>query len=128
MGRVAIIFALLFPSSALPDSMGVPVPVGGDKDLDACGLIGSVQGLRPTPGNALNVRSGPSLSYLVIGQLPEGTEFVHCALSDNEEWLGIVIPDDKESDCGLGQPIEQHGIYTGDCLSGWVHRSFTTLK
>ena len=102
--------------------------VGGDPDLDACGLIASVQGLRPSPGNVLNVRSGPGLDFTIIEQISEGTEFIQCTMSDDLEWLGIVLPDDRSDGCGLGDPIAEPTAYRGDCVSGWVHRSFTTQR
>ena len=126
----ALVILLCLMSSSIEVSAEireVNVLIGGDSDLDACGLIASVEGLQPVPGNFLNVRSGPSQSYPIVGQLIEGAEFIQCDRSADADWLGIVVPTGG-GDCGLGEPITDRGPYEGSCLSGWVHRSFTTLK
>lgn len=116
------------PASLLAQEQSLPVLVGGDSDLDACGAIVTVKGLMPIAANYLNVRAGPGTQYPVVERINEGTEFFFCASSEDRSWLGIVLFSKHGEDCGLGEPIFPRQAYEGNCRSGWVHRTFTSMR
>ncbi len=115
------------PIQLIAQERTVPVMVGGDVDLDASGATVRVEGLQDTLGSFLNFRSGPNTKFDFIARLVEGSELVYCSVSDDGMWLGVVFSNGDGDDCGLGGPIAEYQAYRGDCLSGWVHRSFTSL-
>ncbi len=100
----------------------IPVKVGGESDLDACASTGIVVGLKPTPGNYLAVREGPSLGFKQIHGLHLGDRVWLC--DRMEGWVGIV----HGEDCGVSTPIPVRKPYAGPCASGWVSERFISLE
>jgi hypothetical protein len=102
----------------------VPVMVGGEADLDACGAVGTVSGLKPTGGNSLSVRSGPGREQNRIDGLAPGTRVWLC--DRQGAWLGVVYgPPGRE--CGVSTPSAIRRPYEGPCSSGWVHERYVEL-
>jgi hypothetical protein len=102
----------------------VPVMIGGEADLDACGAVGTVSGLKPTPGNTLSVRSGPGREQTRIDGLAPGTRVWLC--DRRGPWLGVVYGPPR-ADCGVSTPRPVRQPYRGPCSSGWVHESYVEL-
>jgi hypothetical protein len=101
----------------------VPVQVGGDADLDACGALGKVHGLDPNGDNYLSVRGGPSPRSKETDRLAEGDAFHVC--DERGDWLGVVYGDGP---CGVGSPIAKRRTYRGKCRSGWVHGRYVQVE
>lgn len=99
---------------ATVDSPGVPVMVGGEEDLDACGGV-------DTTVSATAVRAGPGDHYPVVGHLERGAQVYACDVSPDGRWEGIVsYPADRSGGCEVSSPIPTRQAYHGTCRSGWV--------
>lgn len=109
-------------TTAIAQGDRVPVMVGGDENLDACGGIGVVANLKPVAGNALSVRAGPGLQYASLDKLAAGTRLWLCDGRDG--WLGVVY---GSTDCGVSTPVPDRRTYAGPCSSGWVYRKYVDL-
>lgn len=102
------------PVPAAADSSRVPVMVGGEEDLDACGGVS-------TTVSAVAVRSGPGNHYPAVEHLERGARVLTCDRSPDSRWEGIVsFPAEQAEGCGLSSPIPARRAYTGACRSGWV--------
>src|SRR5215475_3366497 len=66
----------------------VPVMIGGEHDLDACGAVGVVAGLDSKPASTLSVRSGPGFQFDRIDRLTSGTRVWLC--DHQSHWVGVV--------------------------------------
>jgi hypothetical protein len=120
---VAIAMALLsVPSRATEPE--VPVMIGGDANLDACGAVGTVSGLKPTAGNTLSVRSGPGPEQERIDRLARGTRVWLC--DRRGPWLGVVYGP-PGVDCVVSTPRAVRQSYRAPCSSGWVHERYVEL-
>lgn len=102
-----------------PDS--VPVMVGGEAELDACGGTGLVSGLQAVPGNGLVVRRGPGIGYAKVAVLTAGARVWLCDSRDG--WLGVVFGAAGQ-DCWVSSPQVMHAPYKGPCTAGWVRGRF----
>jgi hypothetical protein len=92
--------------------------VGGDSDLDACGVNAEVVLAHPGQGR-LNVREGPGLGHSVKEQIDDGQVVIVCDQTAGGAWLGIVYSR-EDFPCGLGSPIPIRQAYVGPCASGWA--------
>jgi len=111
----AVLLATVGSAPAEPPS--VPLLIGGDALMDACGSVGEVRGLNPHGDNYLAVRSGPGTEFAMRDQLHEGDRVILCSVKG--EWLGIVYgPEDV--DCGVATPLPESVTYAGPCRWGWV--------
>lgn len=112
----------------MPASAGegdrVPVMIGGEPAIDACGALGAVANLQPVPGNSLSVRVGPGLEFERVDQLAPGARLWLCDRSG--PWLGVVYAAGAE-DCGVASPVTPREPYRGACRSGWVHERYVEL-
>jgi hypothetical protein len=63
----------------------VPITIGGDKELKACGRTGQVVGLDPNQDGFLSVRSGPGRSYREMDRLYNGRQVYIC--DERGRWL-----------------------------------------
>jgi hypothetical protein len=125
VGMVTLAIAVALPSEqSRAKQPQVPVMIGGEADLDACGAVGTVSGLKPTPGNTLAVRSGPGREQDRIDSLPQGTRLWLC--DRQGPWLGVVYGP-PGADCGVSTPRPVRQPYRGPCSSGWVHESYVEL-
>ena len=59
----------------------VPVRIGGQADLDACGSWAAVSGLKPDGDGFLAVRGGPGAGHAMRDRLREGDAFFVCGAS-----------------------------------------------
>jgi hypothetical protein len=102
----------------------VPVMIGGEPDLDACGAVGVVSGLDSKPASTLSVRSGPGSQFEAIDRLSSGTRIWLC--EHQGRWVGIVYGPDGQ-DCGIATSSQRRRPYTGPCTAGWVFDKYVTL-
>ncbi len=114
----------LLPQISSAGDASVPVKVGGEVDLDACGSVGQVHRLNPDGDNFLAVREGPGSAHPMIDKLYTDAQVFMC--DQNGAWIGIVYGPDNV-DCGVGTPIADRQSYSGACASGWVHGRYIKL-
>ena len=100
----------------------VPVMVGNDDELDACGGWGE-----SADGSALPVRSAPAAAGKIVYELKPGEGFWICDESADGQWTGIVaehnpLSGDAGGDpqCGAGNLLAPRQPYPGPCIAGWV--------
>ena len=125
--RAALGVGLVGLCAVCPGGPGerVPVMVGGEPEIDACGSIGTVSGLRAEPGNFLAVRQGPGTEYPSLATLPLGA---HLWLCDTRQgWYGVVFGTPGQ-DCGVASPRSQRVAYDGPCSSGWVAKQYISIS
>ncbi|MFK3649075.1 hypothetical protein ACI2IY_11650 [Lysobacter enzymogenes] len=103
----------------------VPVTVGGDAVLDACGSLGRVHGLKADGDGFLAVRAGPGAAYAMTDRLEESSEVMMCG--QRGEWVAVVYADSGLGRCGVSAPIAERRPYRGPCKSGWVHGKWIEL-
>ncbi len=100
----------------------VPVMVGGEPDLDACGAVGVIRGISRNGDGFLAVRSGPGSKYKMIDKLYRNGERVTMC-DDKGKWVGIVYG----RNCGVGTPIPKRKPYEGSCKSGWIFEKYIRM-
>jgi len=98
---------------------------GGEANIDACGAVGKVSGLKSDGDNFLAVRAIPSFKGLEEDRLSNGQQVIFC--EEEGPWLGIVYDKSGTKDCGTGSPISEATTYVGPCNSGWVNSKYVTL-
>ncbi len=98
----------------------VPVMIGGDADMDACGAVGMVRGISRYGDGFLAVRSGPGSKYKIIDKFyRNGEEVIMC--DSKGKWIGIVYGEN----CGeVYDNIAKQKPYEGTCRSGWVFEKY----
>src|SRR5215475_645071 len=102
----------------------VPVMIGGERDLDACGAVGVVSGLDAKAASTVAVRSGPGRQFERIARLTAGTRVWLC--DHKGHWIGVVYgPNDQ--DCGVSTPYDKRRPYTGPCAANWVFAKYVSL-
>ena len=106
------------PVSGAPHAGIVPVPVGGERDGDACGSLARPIGLKAHGDGFLSLRAGPATSYRELLRLTVRDELFLC--TSQGEWAGVVMRDRGGKDCGTGSPAPIRRNYHGPCRSGWV--------
>lgn len=101
----------------------VPVQVGNDDDLDACGATAAIT------GHLVSVRATPSAKGSQLARLAKGKYVFVCDESADGKWIGIVYaPAAKpDMDCGVGSPRKPRGDYDGPCRSGWVAAQYVQI-
>ncbi|BAV97234.1 hypothetical protein [Lysobacter enzymogenes] len=127
-GKTALLALALLLPALLADAApprAVPVMVGGNDVLDACGSLGEVRGLRADGDGFLAVRNGPGAAYAMTDKLPEGREVMMC--DQRGDWIAVVYRDARLGRCGVGSPIGKRQAYRGPCKSGWVHGKWIVL-
>jgi len=112
-------------SIAAAPPRAVPVVVGGDEILDACGSLGRVHGLKADGDGFLAVRNGPGAAYAIADKLVENREVLMC--DQRGEWIAVVYDDGRLGRCGVTSPIAKRQPYRGPCKSGWVHGKWIEL-
>ena len=130
MARTLIMTSMLVLSlvqiASAQKGASVPVMVGGEADLDACGSIGAVVGLDPNGDNFLAVRTGPGTQFDQIDSLYTGDQIHLC--DRQGAWLGIVYQGGGPAgDCGVATPVADRTPYAGGCNSGWVFEEYVQL-
>ena len=123
----AVAVALLASTLAVAAPRDVPVVVGEEAELDACGSWAKVKGLDPKGDGFLAVRGGPGSAYALRDRLREGDEFFVCSYSRDNKWLAIVYPRKGQDagDCGVSTSLPKPVAYHGPCAWGWVHGKWT---
>ena len=123
MLSIAAVVALLASALATAAPRDVPVMVGAEAELDACGSWAKVKGLDPKGDGFLAVRGGPGSGYAQRDRLHEGDEFFVCSYSRDNKWLAIVYPRKGQDagDCGVSTSLPKPVAYHGPCVWGWVH-------
>jgi hypothetical protein len=120
-----LLLAPLSAHSQQKDKIDVPIMLGGDGDLDACGGLGVIVGLDPKGDGFLSVQSGPGgRPYREIDRLYNGNSVHICG--QRGKWLSIVYPANGR-DCGISTPWPTRLPYTGPCRYGWVHSRYVRL-
>ena len=103
-----------------------PVFYGKDgPDLDACGGVGKVSGLKSGGDNFLSVRALPSIKGDEMDQIKNDQQVFFC--EEDGPWIGIVYDKTGSKDCGTGSPIPEATTYIGPCDSGWVDGRYVPL-
>lgn len=107
----------------LPQRTTVPVMIGGDPDLDACGATGMIRGISRHGDGFLAVRSGPGAKYKMIDKFyRNGVKVTMC--DGKGKWVGIVYG----KDCGEAYDnIAKRKPYEGSCKSGWIFNKYIKL-
>ena len=101
----------------------VPVMIGGDPDLDACGGTGVIQGISSRGDGFLAVRSGPGTKYKMIDKFYRNRKKVSMC-DDKGKWVGIIYG----KDCGEAYDnIAKRKPYEGSCKSGWIFEKYIKL-
>ena len=100
----------------------VPVMVGGEPDLDACGAVGAIQGINRNGDGFVAVRSGPGSEHKMIDKFYHNGDMVSMCDSKGK-WIGVVYG----KNCGVGTPILRRKPYDGSCKSGWVYGKYVRL-
>lgn len=116
---IALAAALVaVPVWSAPRVATVPVPVGGERDGDACGSLARPIGLKARGDGFLSLRAGPAARYRELLRLTARDEMFLC--TSRGEWAGVVVRDRGGKDCGTGSPAPTRQTYHGPCRSGWV--------
>ncbi|MBV5309820.1 hypothetical protein [Chromatium okenii] len=124
-GLVAGIF---LASNTVLGAERVPVMIGGDTDVDACGAVGEVRGLDDFRGDGfLSVRKGPGSQYLEIDRLHNGDQVYLC--NDRGNWAGIIYSTggNLSASCNVSSSIANKQSYRGPCKSGWAYMKWLKL-
>jgi hypothetical protein len=95
----------------------VPILLGHDPHLDACGASGVVAGLRHDGDGFLAVRGGPGTGYGKLDEITNGQTVFVC--DQRGEWYAIVNSDDASDGCDVTSPWPAVAPYAGPCRSGW---------
>lgn len=109
----------------LDEAVARPIMYGGEANLDACGGVGEVSGLKPDGDNFLAVRALPSIKGVEEDRLSNGQQVMIC--EEDGPWIGIVYDKTGAKDCGTGSPIAEATTYLGPCDTGWVRSEYVTL-
>ena len=121
-----IALALCANATVAAPPRAVPVMVGGNEVLDACGSQGRVHGLKTGGDGFLAVRDGPGAAYAMTDKLGEDRWVMMC--DQRGEWIAVVYGEDSRlGRCGVGSPIAKLQPYRGPCKSGWVHGRWIEL-
>jgi len=101
----------------------VPVMIGGDPDLDACGATGVIRGISRRGDGFVAARSGPGTKYKMIDKFYRNGEMV--IMCDwKGKWVGIVYGED----CGdANDNIAKRKPYEGSCKSGWIFEKYIRM-
>jgi len=111
--------------ASLDEAVARPVMYGGEQNLDACGGVGEVSGLKTDGDNFLAVRALPSFKGVEEDRLSNGQQVMIC--EEDGPWIGIVYDKTGTKDCGTGSPIPEATTYLGPCDTGWGASKYVTL-
>lgn len=115
--------------SAASPPREVPVIVGEQADLDACGSWAEVHGLNPKGDGFLAVRTGPGVGFAMRDRLRERDGLYVCGADDDGVWLAIVYPRKGQdaADCGVSSAVPAPRAYRGPCGRGWVRADWIRI-
>lgn len=120
------LFVFLCASPVACAKTGMPVMIGGSGEVDACGAVGQVKGLRANGDGFLAVRNGPGPSFGVVDKVHNGQLLYLCDSADGGKWWGVVYSTGGD-DCGVTTPIPKNRSYSGRCKVGWVRASWVEV-
>ncbi len=107
---LALLFVLAAPAVHAQSRarLDVPIVIGGDTRLDACGGSGQIVGLDPNGDGFLSVRSGPGgRPFREIDRLFNGNLVYIC--EERGPWVAVVYPVEAGAACmprgRSGKPI-----------------------
>ena len=130
----AFALAMCLPLAAVsaappPDVPDVPVIVGEQGDLDACGAWAEVHGLDPEGDGFLAVRTGPGVDHAMRDRLREADGLFVCGGSADGAWLSIVYPrgGQQAADCGVSGALPAPRAYRGPCGWGWARADWIRI-
>lgn len=86
------------------------VMIGGEADLDACGIYAATTGVAP-------LLAMPDPDAEILATLDEGSTLWVCG--EEAAWSAVVIEAEGQS-CGVATPIAERQPYAGPCRQGWV--------
>ncbi len=126
---IMTVSAPIVTRAASPAPTEVPVRVGLEAELDACGSWARVSGLKPGGDGFLAVRGGPGAQYGLRDRLREGDTFFVCGDAAGGKWFSIVYPraGQDASDCGVSSSLPRPVAYRGPCAWGWVHADWVEI-
>jgi hypothetical protein len=115
--------------AAMAAKRDVPVIVGEQEDLDACGGWAEVSGLNPKGDGFLAVRGGPGTDHALRDRLREGDGFFVCGTSRDGAWMAIVYPRAGQTaeTCDVSGAVPEAHAYRGPCASGWVNAAWVRI-
>jgi len=116
------------PPLAPAPKIDVPVVIGGNERVDACGETGEIAGLDPQGDGFLSVRGGPGgRPFREIDRLFNGNEVYIC--DRKEPWFGVVYNQLRQLDenCGVSKAWRTQQSYTGPCRYGWIHSNYVHI-
>jgi hypothetical protein len=124
---LAMCLPLAAASAAPPRE--VPVIVGEQEDLDACGGWAEVRGLNPEGDGFLAVRAGPGVVFAMRDRLRERDGLYVCGGSEDGVWLSVVYPRKGQdaADCGVSSALPAPRTYRGPCGWGWVRADWIRI-
>lgn len=125
----SVVAAMLVACAAAAARRDVPVIVGQDASLDACGSWAEVSGLNPAGDGFLAVRGGPGADYAMRDRLREGDAFFVCGMSRDGKWMAVVYPRAGQTSdaCGVSGALPKARAYRGPCASGWVNAAWVRI-
>ena len=120
---------MIFAFAATAAKPDVPVTVGVEEELDACGSWAEVAGLNPKGDGFLAVRGGPGSDHALRDRLRAGDTFFVCDTSRDGKWMAIVYPrkGQKAEACGVSGAVPKAHAYRGPCASGWVNATWVRV-
>jgi hypothetical protein len=121
-GALLACMLAVFGSVAAGRERAVPIMIGGNEELDACGSWAEVSGLNPKGDGFLAVRSGPGTDYPMRDRLREGDGVYVCRSAPGSKWLAIVYPRRGQDpvECAVSSVLARPIEYRGPCGYGWV--------
>lgn len=124
---LAMCLPLAAASAAPPRE--VPVIVGEQPDLDACGAWAEVHGLNPKGDGFLAVRAGPGVAFAMRDRLRERAGVFVCGSTADGIWLSVVHPHKGQdaADCGVSRALPTPRAYRGPCGWGWVRADWIRI-
>lgn len=129
IAAMALSVALFSAFAAAAARRDVPVVVGQQEDLDACGSWAEVSGLNPKGDGFLAVRGGPGTDHALRDRLREGDAFFVCGMSRDGAWMAIVYPRAGQTaeTCDVSGAVPKPYAYRGPCASGWVNAAWVRI-
>jgi hypothetical protein len=108
-------------SEPLFNDAATPVRVGElGPGFAACNARGATRDR--VAGESVPVRAAPFDQAEQIDALPRGGQFFICSRTHDQRWFGIVYDEGGQAAdrCGVSQPVQSRGPYSGPCAAGWV--------
>ena len=112
------LFCLLMAQDVSHANELEPVLIGLEAELDACPSLAEITTKKPV---ALFAK--PAVGAKTITLLKPKQAVYLCDGSKTAPWVGVVVPDNDKTDCGVSSNIVKPKPYQGPCKSGWIKQS-----